>query len=74
MSGLVKLVFAREDLKLLGVHVLGEMASELIHVGQACLSFGGTIEYFIAEVFNHPTLGEAYTYAAYDGLGARASS
>ncbi|HET9316064.1 MAG TPA: Si-specific NAD(P)(+) transhydrogenase [Vicinamibacteria bacterium] len=74
LSGLVKLVFARGDLKLLGVHVLGEMASELIHVGQACLRFGGTIEYFIDEVFNHPTLGEAYKYAAYDGLGARASS
>lgn len=74
LSGLVKLVFAREDLRLLGVHVLGEMASELIHVGQACLRFGGTIQYFIDEVFNHPTLGEAYKYAAYDGLGARASS
>ena len=74
LAGLVKLVFAREDLKLLGVHVLGEMASELIHVGQACLHFGGTIEYFIQEVFNYPTLGEAYKYAAYDGLGARASS
>ena len=74
LSGLVKLVFARQDLKLLGVHVLGEMASELIHVGQACLHFGGTIEYFIQEVFNHPSLGEAYKYAAYDGLGARASS
>ena len=75
LAGLVKLVLrAREDLKLLGVHVLGEMASELIHVGQACLHFGGTIEYFIQEVFNYPTLGEAYKYAAYDGLGARASS
>lgn len=71
LSGVVKLVFAREDLRLLGVHVLGEMASELIHVGQACLHFGGTIEYFIEEVFNHPTLGEAYKYAAYDGLQAR---
>jgi NAD(P) transhydrogenase len=71
LSGLIKLVFRRDDLKLLGVHVLGEMASELIHVGQACLHFGGTIEYFIEEVFNHPTLGEAYKYAAYDGLGAR---
>ncbi len=71
LAGLVKLVFARQDLKLLGVHVLGEMASELIHVGQACLHFGGTIEYFIEEVFNHPTLAEAYKYAAYDGLQAR---
>jgi len=67
-SGLVKLVFAREGLKLLGVHILGEMASELVHVGQSCLHFGGTIDDFIQSVFNYPTLGEAYKYAAYDGL------
>lgn len=72
MSGLVKLVFARDDLKLLGVHILGEMASELVHVGQSCLHFGGTIDDFIQIVFNHPTLGEAYKYAAYDGLQDRA--
>jgi NAD(P) transhydrogenase len=69
LSGLVKLVFSVPDLKLLGVHILGEMASELVHVGQACLAFGGTIDYFIQAVFNYPTLGEAYKYAAYDGLG-----
>lgn len=69
LSGLVKLVFAVPDLKLLGVHIVGEMASELVHVGQACLAFGGTIDYFIQAVFNYPTLGEAYKYAAYDGLG-----
>jgi NAD(P) transhydrogenase len=68
-SGLIKLVFSSEDLKLLGVHILGEMASELVHVGQTCLQFGGTIDYFIQAVFNYPTLGEAYKYAAYDGLG-----
>jgi NAD(P) transhydrogenase len=72
MSGVVKLVFARDDLKLLGVHVLGEMASELVHVGQSCLLFGGTIDVFIQQVFNYPTLGEAYKYAAYDGLQDRA--
>jgi NAD(P) transhydrogenase len=69
LSGLVKLVFAASGLKLLGVHILGEMASELVHVGQGCLHFGGTIDYFIESVFNHPTLAEAYKYAAYDGLG-----
>jgi NAD(P) transhydrogenase len=69
VSGLVKLVFAPGDLRLLGVHVLGEMASELVHVGQGCLHFGGTIDYFIQAVFNYPTLAEAYKYAAYDGLG-----
>jgi NAD(P) transhydrogenase len=72
MSGLVKLVFARDDLKLMGVHILGEMASELVHVGQSCLHFGGTIDDFIQSVFNYPTLGEAYKYAAYDGLQDRA--
>ncbi len=71
-AGLVKLVFRSDDLKLLGVHILGEMASELVHVGQGCLHFGGTIDYFIQSVFNYPTLGEAYKYAAYDGLGNRA--
>jgi len=50
------------------VHILGEMASELVHVGQSCLLFGGTIDVFIQSVFNYPTLGEAYKYAAYDGL------
>jgi NAD(P) transhydrogenase len=69
VSGLIKLVFSSEDLRLLGVHIVGEMASELVHVGQGCLHFGGTIDYFIQAVFNYPTLAEAYKYAAYDGLG-----
>jgi NAD(P) transhydrogenase len=69
LQGLIKLVFAQVDLKLLGVHIIGEMASELVHVGQGCLYYGGTIDYFIQSVFNYPTLGEAYKYAAYDGLG-----
>jgi NAD(P) transhydrogenase len=70
LSGLLKLVFSSTDLRLLGVHILGEMASELVHVGQSCLLFGGTIDVFIQSVFNYPTLGEAYKYAAYDGLGS----
>jgi NAD(P) transhydrogenase len=69
LSGLIKLVFAQSDRKLLGVHILGEMASELVHVGQGCLHFGGSVDYFIQSVFNYPTLAEAYKYAAYDGLG-----
>ena len=69
VSGLVKLVFSPDDRRLLGVHIVGEMASELVHVGQGCLHYGGTIDYFIQAVFNHPTLAEAYKYAAYDGLG-----
>ena len=68
-EGLIKLVFAAPNGKLLGVHVIGEMASELVHVGMACLSFGGEVDFFIQSVFNYPTLGDAYKYAAYDALG-----
>ncbi len=67
-AGFVKLVFAREDRRLLGVHILGELASELIHVGQSCLHFGGTLDDVVDFVFNTPTLGEAYKHAAYDGF------
>jgi NAD(P) transhydrogenase len=67
-DGLVKLVFARDDRRLLGVHVLGDMAAELVHLGQAALHFGATIDYFIHTTFNVPTQSEAYKYAAYDGL------
>jgi NAD(P) transhydrogenase len=69
-DGMVKLVFARDDGRLLGVHVLGEAATELVHVGQAVISLGGTIDYFIHATFNVPTATEAYKYAAYDGLSA----
>ncbi len=67
-EGLVKLIFQREDRKLLGVHVLGDHAAELVHQGQAVLNYGGTIDYFIHSTFNVPTESEAYKYAAYDGL------
>jgi NAD(P) transhydrogenase len=67
-DGLVKLVFRREDRKLLGIHVLGDHAAELVHQGQAVLNYGGTIDYFIHSTFNVPTESEAYKYAAYDGL------
>jgi len=68
-KGLIKLVFERGTYKLLGVHIVGENASELLHVGMMVMQFGGTISAFIDCVFNFPTLGEAYKYAAYDGLG-----
>lgn len=68
-TGLIKLVFERDGLKLLGVHIVGENASELLHIGMMVLQFGGTLNAFIDSVFNFPTLSEAYKYAAYDGLG-----
>ena len=67
-EGMVKLVFDKADRKLLGAHILGEAATEAIHVGQAVLNHGDTIDYFINTTFNVPTLCEAYKYAAYDGL------
>lgn len=73
-KGMIKLVFDPESLQLLGVHIVGENASELLHVGMMVMQFGGTISAFIDSVFNFPTLSEAYKYAAYDGLGNRARS
>ena len=71
MSGMVKLVFAPTDLKLLGAHLIGELSSELVHIGAHVLAAGGTIETFTHMVYNYPTLSDTYKYAAYDGLGAR---
>lgn len=68
-AGLLKLVFRRDDKRLLGVHMIGENATELIHIGMLVLDAGGTIDEFVELVFNYPTLSEAYKYAAYDGLG-----
>jgi NAD(P) transhydrogenase len=67
-QGMLKLLFDPETLKLLAVHAIGERAAEIIHIGQAVLSYGGTIEYFRDAVFNYPTLAEAYKVAALDGL------
>ncbi len=66
--GELKLVFAPDDQRLLGIHAVGENASELVHVGMVAMQLGGTLDYFIQAVFNYPTLGEVYKYAAYDGL------
>jgi NAD(P) transhydrogenase len=67
-QGFLKLLFDRGSLKILGVHIIGEGAAEIIHIGQAALSLGATIEYFRDTVFNYPTLAEAYKVAAFDGL------
>lgn len=67
-TGLLKLLFHLEDRRLLGVHIIGEGAAELVHIGQAVLSFGGPIDYFIDNVFNYPTLAECYKTAAFDGI------
>jgi len=72
LGGELKLVFRYPDKTLLGVHVIGEIAAELVHVGLMVLQVGGTIDAFISTVFNYPSLGDAYKYAAYDGLGALA--
>lgn len=68
-AGMLKLISARSDKKLLGVSMIGENATELIHIGLTVLDKDLTIDEFIEQVFNYPTLSEAYKYAAYDGLG-----
>src|SRR5580704_6471897 len=68
-AGMLKLIFARADRKLLGVSLIGESATELIHIGLMALDNGQSIDEFIQQVFNYPTLSETYKYAAYDGLG-----
>jgi NAD(P) transhydrogenase len=70
LAGQIKLIFHYPDKTLLGVHIIGESAAELVHIGLMVLQFNGTIDAFINTVFNYPTLSDAYKYAAYDGLGA----
>ena len=65
-EGMLKMIFSTEDQRLLGVHILGEDATELIHIGQAVLVLGVTLQYFLEAVFNYPTLAEAYKIAALD--------
>jgi NAD(P) transhydrogenase len=67
-TGRLKLIFHRETKELLGVHIIGEGASEILHIGQAVLTLKGTVEYFINTVFNFPTLAECYKVAAFNGL------
>jgi NAD(P) transhydrogenase len=68
VTGRLKLIFHRETKELLGVHIIGENASELLHIGQAVFSLKGSIHYFVNTVFNYPTLAECYKAAAFNGL------
>jgi NAD(P) transhydrogenase len=67
-TGRLKLIFHRETRDLLGVHIIGEGASELLHIGQAVLTLNGKVDYFVNTVFNYPTLAECYKAAAFNGL------
>jgi NAD(P) transhydrogenase len=65
-SGFLKLVFALDSRRLLGAHIVGEGATELIHIGQAVINLGGTVDFFVENTFNFPTLAEAYKIAGLD--------
>ncbi len=67
-DGMLKLIFEPKSRRILGVHIVGERATELIHIGQAVMTFGGTLDYFMETVLNYPTLSEAYKVAALDGF------
>lgn len=67
-SGLLKLLFHRENRQLLGVHAIGLGATELVHIGQAVLGLGGGLDYFLSTVFNYPTMAECYKVAALDAF------
>jgi NAD(P) transhydrogenase len=67
-TGRLKLIFHRETKEILGVHIIGEGASELLHIGQAVMILKGTMDYFVDTVFNYPTLAECYKAAAFNGL------
>src|SRR5699024_2146420 len=67
-EGMLKLVFVTQAFKLLGFHIIGNQAANLIHLGQSVMAFGGDIRYFIRHVMNYPTLSEAYKIAAFNGV------
>jgi len=67
-TGRLKLIFHRETREILGVHIIGEGAAELLHIGQAVMILKGTMDYFVETVFNYPTLAECYKAAAFNGL------
>jgi len=71
-EGFLKLIFDFEEMNLLGVHIIGEQASELVHVGLTALLTKATSDLFIQTCFNYPALSEVYKYATYDALGAKA--
>jgi NAD(P) transhydrogenase len=67
-DGMLKLIFHLDSLQILGVWIIGTQATELVHIGQAVMALGGTLEYFLTSVFNYPTLAECYKVAALDGF------
>jgi NAD(P) transhydrogenase len=67
-NGMLKLLVAPETREVLGVHIFGSCAAELVHVGQAVIAMGGTVDYLIDTVFNYPTFAEAYKVAALDAM------
>jgi NAD(P) transhydrogenase len=67
-TGRLKIIFHRDTFEILGVHIIGEGASELLHIGQAVMTLKGTINYFVETVFNYPTLAECYKLAAFNGV------
>jgi NAD(P) transhydrogenase len=71
-TGRLKIIFHRDSREILGVHIIGDGASELVHIGQAVMSLKGTLDYFVNTVFNYPTLAECYKVAAFNGLSALA--
>lgn len=73
LEGITKLVVDARTRKLIGIHVIGERATELVHIGQTAIVLGGTVDVFIDMVFNYPTLADSYKYAAYDCLAALAA-
>jgi NAD(P) transhydrogenase len=70
-EGLLKLVFRAADMKLLGVHMIGEGATEIVHIGLTALLLGAGADLFVHTCYNYPTLSELYKYAAYDALGRK---
>ncbi len=67
-DGMLKIIFEPKSRRILGVHIVGERATELVHIGQAVMTHGGSLNYFVDTVFNYPTLSEAYKVAALDGF------
>jgi NAD(P) transhydrogenase len=72
LEGITKLVVERQSRRIVGVHVIGERASELVHIGQTALLLDAPVDLFIEMVFNYPTIAETYKYAAYECLAALA--
>ncbi len=72
-SGFFKMLFHRDDRRLLGVHIIGTGATELLHIGQAVMGLGGGLDYFLTTVFNYPTLAECYKVAALNAANKLAS-